>query len=104
MGEEEGRLAGISEEMREKAKKVLGVASARRKEDKETVVDEEVQDSTHRKGQSLAKSLAKKEMAKAKEKAYSALYEKLNGREGGKDPVPIDQAETVVVGMHSMLE
>ena len=93
----------ISETVREKAKKVLGMTSGRRKEDKETWWwNEEVQDIINKK--KLAKkswdrqrdeeshqeykdmrNLAKIEVAKAKGKAYEELYEKLDTKEGEKD-------------------
>ena len=93
----------ISGTVREKAIQVLGMTSGRRKENKETWWwNEEVQESIKRK--KLAKqnwdrhrdevslqqykemcSIAKKEVAKAKEKAYDDLYEKLDTKEGEKD-------------------
>ncbi|KAK3551979.1 hypothetical protein QTP70_031626, partial [Hemibagrus guttatus] len=84
-------------------RKVLGVSSGRRKEDKETWWwNEEVQDSIQRK--SLAKKKwdmdrteenrqeykelqcrVKREVSKAKQKAYDELYTRLDTREGEKD-------------------
>ena len=88
--------------MRDTARKVLGVSSKQRKEDKETWWwDEEVQESIRKKR--LAKKRwdiqrdeeskqeykemrreAKKEVAKAKSKAYDELYEGLDTKEGEK--------------------
>ncbi|KAK3539300.1 hypothetical protein QTP86_034165 [Hemibagrus guttatus] len=92
-----------AEVIRETGRKVLGVSSGRRKEDKETWWwNEEVQDSIQR------KRLAKKkwdmdrteenrqeykelqhrvnwEVSKAKQKAYDELYTRLDTREGEKD-------------------
>ncbi|KAK3510844.1 hypothetical protein QTP70_022787 [Hemibagrus guttatus] len=84
-------------------RKVLGVSSGRRKEDKETWWwNEEVQDSVQRKR--LAKKKwdmdrteenrqeykelqrrVKREVSKAKQKAYDELYTRLDTREGEKD-------------------
>ncbi len=95
--------ATTAEVVRETARKVLGMTSGQRKEDKEAWWwNEEVQESIRRK--KLAKKnwnsqrdeessqkykemwhKAKKEVAKAKEKAYDKLYEKLNTEEGEKD-------------------
>ncbi|KAK3525620.1 hypothetical protein QTP70_001367 [Hemibagrus guttatus] len=92
-----------AEVIRETGRKVLGVSSGRRKEDKETWWwNEEVQDSIQRKR--LAKKKwdmdrteenrqeykelqrrVKKEMSKAKQKAYDELYTRLDTREGEKD-------------------
>ncbi|KAK3547244.1 hypothetical protein QTP86_017815 [Hemibagrus guttatus] len=94
---------GWSEVIRETGKKVLGVSSGRRKEDKETWWwNEEVQDSIQRKR--LAKKKwdmdrteenrqeykelqrrVKREVSKAKQKAYDELYTRLDTREGEKD-------------------
>ncbi|KAF7711868.1 hypothetical protein HF521_000879, partial [Silurus meridionalis] len=80
--------------MREAARKVLGVTSGNRKEDKETWWNEEVQESIGRKRlvkqnwyrQSDEKSRheykeirqqLKRDVANAKEKAYEELYKKL---------------------------
>ncbi|KAK4320004.1 hypothetical protein Pmani_009074 [Petrolisthes manimaculis] len=100
---EEDRWETISEVVRQKAKKVLGVTSGRRKEDKETWGwNEEVQESISKKKRAKMKwdrqmdeeskqeykemqSTAKKEVAKAKDRAYEKLYEKLDSREGEKD-------------------
>ncbi|KAI5619805.1 hypothetical protein C0J50_20571 [Silurus asotus] len=89
--------------MREAARKVLGVTSGNRKEDKETWWwNEEVQESIRRKRlakqkwdrQSDEKSRqeykemrqqVKRDVAKAKEKAYEELYERLDTKEGEKD-------------------
>ena len=88
--------------MRDTARKVLGVSSKQRKEDKETWWwDEEVQESIRKKR--LAKKRwdiqrdeeskqeykemrreVKKEVAKAKSKAYDELYEGLDTKEGEK--------------------
>ncbi|KAK3553760.1 hypothetical protein QTP70_009182 [Hemibagrus guttatus] len=92
-----------AEVIRETGRKVLGVSSARRKEDKETWWwNEEVQDSIQRKR--LAKKKwdmdrteenrqeykelqrrVKREVSKAKQKAYEELYTRLDTREGEKD-------------------
>ncbi|KAK3563989.1 hypothetical protein QTP86_006240 [Hemibagrus guttatus] len=92
-----------AEVIRETGRKVLGVSSGRRKEDKETWWwNEEVQDSIQRKR--LAKKKwdmdrteenrqeykelqrrVKKEVSKAKQKAYEELYTRLDTREGEKD-------------------
>ncbi|KAK3556079.1 hypothetical protein QTP70_004372 [Hemibagrus guttatus] len=92
-----------AEVIRETGRKVLGVSSGRRKEDKETWWwNEEVQDSVQRK--SLAKKKwymdrteenrqkykelqrrVKREVSKAKQKAYDELYTRLDTREGEKD-------------------
>ncbi|KAI5094883.1 hypothetical protein C0J45_14958 [Silurus meridionalis] len=89
--------------MREAARKVLGVTSGNRKEDKETWWwNEEVQESIRRKRlakqkwdrQSDEKSRqeykemrqqVKRDVANAKEKAYEQLYERLDTKEGEKD-------------------
>ncbi|KAK3535145.1 hypothetical protein QTP70_004799 [Hemibagrus guttatus] len=88
---------------RQHRRKVLGVSSGRRKEDKETWWwNEEVQDSIQRKR--LAKKKwdmdrteenrqeykelqrrVKREVSKAKQKAYDELYTRLDTREGEKD-------------------
>ncbi|KAK3507162.1 hypothetical protein QTP70_009295 [Hemibagrus guttatus] len=94
-----------TEVIRETGRKVLGVSSGRRKEDKETWGtwgNEEVQDSIQRKR--LAKKKwdmdrteenrqeykelqhrVKREVCKAKQKAYDELYTRLDTREGEKD-------------------
>ncbi|KAK3519958.1 hypothetical protein QTP70_008901 [Hemibagrus guttatus] len=92
-----------AEVIRETGRKVLGVSSGRRKEDKETWWwNEEVQDSIQRKR--LAKKKwdmdrteenrqeykelqcrVKREVFKAKQKAYDELYTRLDTREGQKD-------------------
>ncbi|KAK3531340.1 hypothetical protein QTP70_018141, partial [Hemibagrus guttatus] len=92
-----------AEVIRETGRKVLGVSSGRRKEDKETWWwNEEVQDSIQRKR--LAKNKwdmdrteenrqeykelqrrVKREVSKAKQKAYDELYTRLDTREGEKD-------------------
>ncbi|KAK3562736.1 hypothetical protein QTP86_006511 [Hemibagrus guttatus] len=92
-----------AEVIRETGRKVLGVSSGRRKEDKETWWwNEEVQDSIQRKR--LAKKKwdmdrteenrqeykelqcrVKREVSKAKQKAYDELYNRLDTREGQKD-------------------
>ncbi|KAK3556096.1 hypothetical protein QTP70_005247 [Hemibagrus guttatus] len=92
-----------AEVIRETGRKVLGVSSGRRKEDKETWWwNEEVQDSIQRKR--LAKKKwdmdrteenrqeykelqrrVKREVSKAKQKAYNELYTRLGTREGEKD-------------------
>ncbi|KAK3560210.1 hypothetical protein QTP86_000773 [Hemibagrus guttatus] len=91
------------EVIRETGRKVLGVSSGRRKEDKEAWWwNEEVQDSVQRKR--LAKKKwdmdrteenrqeykelqrrVKREVSKAKQKAYDELYTRLDTREGEKD-------------------
>ncbi|KAK3555889.1 hypothetical protein QTP86_029801, partial [Hemibagrus guttatus] len=90
----------VAEVIRETGRKVLGVSSGRRKEDKETWWwNEEVQDSIQRKR--LAKKKwdmdrteenrqeykelqrrVKREVSKAKQKAYDELYTRLDTREG----------------------
>ncbi|KAK3552015.1 hypothetical protein QTP70_031597, partial [Hemibagrus guttatus] len=92
-----------AEVIRETGRKVLGVSSGRRKEDKEIWWwNEEVQDSIQRKR--LAKKKwdmdrteenrqeykelqrrVKREVSKAKQKAYDELYTRLDTREGEKD-------------------
>ncbi|KAK3518519.1 hypothetical protein QTP70_001511 [Hemibagrus guttatus] len=92
-----------AEVIRETGRKVLGVSSGRRKEDKATWWwNEEVQDSIQRKR--LAKKKwdmdrteenrqeykelqrrVKREVSKAKQKAYDELYTRLDTREGEKD-------------------
>ncbi|KAK3562480.1 hypothetical protein QTP86_034595 [Hemibagrus guttatus] len=92
-----------AEVIRETGRKVLGVSSGRRKEDKETWWwNEEVQDSIQRKR--LAKKKwdmdrteenrqeykelwrrVKSEVSKAKQEAYDELYTRLDTREGEKD-------------------
>ncbi|KAK3540495.1 hypothetical protein QTP70_032457 [Hemibagrus guttatus] len=92
-----------AEVIRETGRKVLGLSSGRRKEDKETWRwNEEVQDSVQRKR--LAKKKwdmdrteenrreykelqrrVKREVSKAKQKAYEELYTRLDTREGEKD-------------------
>ncbi|KAK3505678.1 hypothetical protein QTP70_004488, partial [Hemibagrus guttatus] len=92
-----------AEVIRETGRKVLGVSSGRRKEDKETWWwNEEVQDSIQRKR--LAKKKwdmdrteenrqeykelqrrVKREVSKAKQKAYDELYTRLDTREGEKN-------------------
>ncbi|KAK3514307.1 hypothetical protein QTP70_013636 [Hemibagrus guttatus] len=92
-----------AEVIRETARKVMGVSSGRRKEDKETWSwNEEVQDSIQRKR--LAKKKwdmdrteenrqeykelqrrVKREVSKAKQKAYDELYTSLDTREGERD-------------------
>ncbi|KAK3527327.1 hypothetical protein QTP86_020259, partial [Hemibagrus guttatus] len=92
-----------AEVIRETERKVLGVSSGRRKEDKETWWwNEEVQDSIQRKR--LAKKKwdmdrteenrqeykelqrrVKREVSKAKQMAYDELYTRLDTREGEKD-------------------
>ncbi|KAK3571166.1 hypothetical protein QTP86_003662 [Hemibagrus guttatus] len=92
-----------AEVIRETGRKVLGVSSGRRKENKETWWwNEEVQDSVQRKR--LAKKKwdmdrteenrqeykelqhrVKREVSKAKQKAYDELYTRLDTREGEKD-------------------
>ncbi|KAK3516211.1 hypothetical protein QTP70_006361 [Hemibagrus guttatus] len=91
------------EVIRETGRKVLGVSSGRRKEDKETWWwNEEVQDSIQRKRLAKKKwgmdrteenrqeykesqSRVKREVSKAKQKAYDELYTRLDTREGEKD-------------------
>ncbi|KAK3526352.1 hypothetical protein QTP70_024631 [Hemibagrus guttatus] len=92
-----------AEVIRETGRKVLGVSSGRRKEDKETWWwNEEVQDSIQRKrlakkkwdmdrteeNRQECKELqcrVKREVSKAKQKAYEELYTRLDTREGEKD-------------------
>ncbi|KAK3537128.1 hypothetical protein QTP70_002141 [Hemibagrus guttatus] len=92
-----------AEVIRETGRKVLGVSSGRRKEDKETWWwNEEVQDSIQRKRLAKKKwdmdrteenrqeykelqSRVKREVSKAKQKAYDELYTRLDTREGQKD-------------------
>ncbi|KAK3574634.1 hypothetical protein QTP86_011546 [Hemibagrus guttatus] len=92
-----------AEVIRETGRKVLGVSSGRRKEDKETWWwNEEVQDSIQRKRLSKKKwdmnrteenrqeykesqSRVKREVSKAKQKAYDEMYTRLDTREGEKD-------------------
>ncbi|KAK3531995.1 hypothetical protein QTP86_002262 [Hemibagrus guttatus] len=92
-----------AEVIRETGRKVLGVSSGRRKEDKETWWwNEEVQDSVQRKRLSKKKwdmdrteenrqeykelqRRVKSEVSKAKQKAYDELYTRLDTREGQKD-------------------
>ncbi|KAK3524879.1 hypothetical protein QTP86_011079 [Hemibagrus guttatus] len=92
-----------SEVIRETGRKVLGVSSGRRKEDKETWWwNEEVQDSIQRKRLAKKKQdmdrteenrqeykelqhRVKSEVSKAKQKAYDELYTRLDTREGEKD-------------------
>ncbi|KAK3553477.1 hypothetical protein QTP70_003520 [Hemibagrus guttatus] len=88
-----------AEVIRETGRKVLGVSSGRRKEDKETWWNEEVQDSIQRKR--LAKKKwdmdrteenrqeykelqrrVKREVSKAKQKAYEELYTRQRDRDG----------------------
>ncbi|KAK3508959.1 hypothetical protein QTP70_015383, partial [Hemibagrus guttatus] len=92
-----------AEVIRETGRKVLGVSSGRRKEDKETWWwNEEVQDSIQRKRLAMKKwdmdrteenrqeykelqRRVKREVSKAKQKAYDELYTRLDTREGEKD-------------------
>ncbi|KAK3507804.1 hypothetical protein QTP70_000856 [Hemibagrus guttatus] len=92
-----------AEMIREIGRKVLGVSSGRRKEDKETWWwNEEVQDSIQRKRLAQKKwdidrteenrqeykelqRRVKREVSKAKQKAYDELYTRLDTREGQKD-------------------
>ncbi|KAK3560002.1 hypothetical protein QTP86_033748 [Hemibagrus guttatus] len=91
-----------AEVIRETGRKVLGVSSGRRKEDKETWWwNEEVQGSIQRKrfakkwdmdrteeNRQEYKELqrrVKREVSKAKQKAYDELYTRLDTREGEKD-------------------
>ncbi|KAK3555042.1 hypothetical protein QTP86_006366, partial [Hemibagrus guttatus] len=92
-----------AEVIRETGRKVLGVSSGRRKEDKETWWwNEEVQDSIQRKRFAKKKwdmdrteehrqeykelqRRVKREVSKAKQKAYDELYTRLDTREGEKD-------------------
>ncbi|KAK3574056.1 hypothetical protein QTP86_001329 [Hemibagrus guttatus] len=91
-----------AEVIRETGRKVLGVSSGRRKENKETWWwNEELQDSIQRKRlakkwdmdrteenrqeyEELQRRL-KREVSKAKQKAYEELYTRLDTREGEKD-------------------
>ncbi|KAK3525230.1 hypothetical protein QTP86_024951 [Hemibagrus guttatus] len=92
-----------AEVIRETGRKVLGVSSGRRKEDKETWWwNEKVQDSIQRKRLAKMKwdmdrteenrqeykelqRRVKREVSKAKQKAYDELYTRLDTREGEKD-------------------
>ncbi|KAK3510979.1 hypothetical protein QTP70_027789 [Hemibagrus guttatus] len=92
-----------AEVIRETGRKVLGVSSGRGKEDKETWWwNEEVQDSIQRKRLAKKKwdmdsteenrqeykelqGRVKREVSKAKQKAYDELYTRLDTREGEKD-------------------
>ncbi|KAK3524491.1 hypothetical protein QTP70_029270 [Hemibagrus guttatus] len=92
-----------AEVIRETGRKVLGVSSGRRKEDKETWWwNEEVQDSVQRKRLAMKKwdmdrteenrqeykelqRSVKREVSKAKQKAYDELYTRLDTREGEED-------------------
>ncbi|KAK3554524.1 hypothetical protein QTP70_024430, partial [Hemibagrus guttatus] len=91
-----------AEVIRETGRKVLGVSSGRRKEDKETCWwNEEVQDSIQRKRLAMDMDMdrteenrqeykelqrrVKREVSKAKQKAYDELYTRLDTREGQKD-------------------
>ncbi|KAK3508596.1 hypothetical protein QTP70_034714, partial [Hemibagrus guttatus] len=92
-----------AEVIRDTGRKVLGVSSGRRKEDKETWWwNEEVQDSIQRKRLAQKKwdmdrteenrqeykesqRRVKREVSKAKQKAYDELYTRLDTREGQKD-------------------
>ncbi|KAK3569487.1 hypothetical protein QTP86_031419, partial [Hemibagrus guttatus] len=92
-----------AEVIRETGRKVLGVSSGRRKEDKETWWwNEEVQDSVQRKRLAKRKwdmdrteenkqeykelqHRVKREVSKAKQKAYDEFYTRLDTREGEKD-------------------
>ncbi|KAK3546595.1 hypothetical protein QTP70_030482, partial [Hemibagrus guttatus] len=92
-----------AEVIRETGRKVLGVSSGRRKEDKETWWwNEEVQDSVQRKRLAKRKwdmdrteenkqeykelqHRVKREVSKAKQKAYDELYTRLDTREREKD-------------------
>ncbi|KAK3515358.1 hypothetical protein QTP70_018753 [Hemibagrus guttatus] len=92
-----------AEVIRETGRKVLGVSSGRRKEDKETWWwNEEVQDSIQRKRLTKKKwdmdrteenrqeykelqRRVKREVSKAKQEAYDELYTRLDTREGEKD-------------------
>ncbi|KAI5106486.1 hypothetical protein C0J45_4183, partial [Silurus meridionalis] len=89
--------------MREAARKVLGVTSGNRKQDKETWWwNEEVQESIRRKRLAKQKwdrqrdeksrqeykerrQQVKRDVAKAKEKAYEELYKRLDTKEGEKE-------------------
>ncbi|KAK3540824.1 hypothetical protein QTP86_002367 [Hemibagrus guttatus] len=92
-----------AEVIRETGRKLLGVSSGRRKEDKETWWwNEEVQDGVQRKRVAKKKwdmdrteenrqeykelqCRVKREVSKAKQKAYGELYTRLDTREGEKD-------------------
>ncbi|KAK3549302.1 hypothetical protein QTP70_034530 [Hemibagrus guttatus] len=98
-----GGWENTAEVIRETGRKVLGVSSGRRKEDKETWWwNEEVQDSIQRKRIAKKKwdmdrteenrqeykelqRRVKREVSKAKQKAYDELYTRLDTREGEKD-------------------
>ncbi|KAK3506931.1 hypothetical protein QTP70_031207 [Hemibagrus guttatus] len=113
-----------AEVIRETGRKVLGVSSGRRKEDKETWWwNEEVQDSIQRKR--LAKKKwdmdrteenrqeykelqrrVKREVSKAKQKAYDELYTRLDTREGEKDLYRLARQEShaMLVRQYNMLK
>ncbi|KAJ8375265.1 hypothetical protein SKAU_G00058450 [Synaphobranchus kaupii] len=98
-----GGWVATAEVVRETARKVLGVSSGQRKEDKETWWwNEEVQESIQRKrlakkkwdsqGDEESRQVytekrreAKREVAKAKERAFSELYKRLDTKEGEKE-------------------
>ncbi|KAK3548161.1 hypothetical protein QTP70_004840 [Hemibagrus guttatus] len=105
-----------AEVIRMTGRKVLGVSSGRRKEDKETWWwNGEVQDSIQRKR--LAKKWemdrteenrqeykelqrkVKREMSKAKQKAYDELYTRLDNKEGEKDLYRLCNVEPEERGM-----
>ncbi|KAK3551170.1 hypothetical protein QTP70_013885 [Hemibagrus guttatus] len=110
-----------AEVIRETGRKVLGVSSGRRKEDKETWWwNEEVQDSIQRKR--LAKKKwdmdrteenrqeykelqrrVKREVSKAKQKAYDELYTRLDTREGQKDLYRVLESERMPEEWRSVL-
>ena len=95
--------AATAEVVRETARKVLGMSSGKRKQEKETWWwNEEVQESIQRKrlakkkwdgmgdeesrqAYKVTRQEAKREVAKAKERAVRELYERLDTKEGEKD-------------------
>ncbi|KAK3533744.1 hypothetical protein QTP70_025050 [Hemibagrus guttatus] len=109
-----------AEVIRETGRKVLGVSSGRRKEDKETWCwNEELQDSIQRKR--LAKKKwdmdrteenrqeykelqcrVKREVSKAKQKAYDELYTRLDTREGEKDLYRVAATIGIKLMSHTM--
>ena len=95
--------------MRDPARKVLGVSSKQRKEDKETWWwDEEVQESIlnnilakkrcdmqrDEESKQEMRREAKKWVAKPKNKAYDELYDGLDTKGRREDIVPIGETET----------
>ncbi|KAK3564262.1 hypothetical protein QTP86_011982 [Hemibagrus guttatus] len=108
-----------AEVIRETGRKVLGVSSGRRKENKETWWwNEEVQDSVQRKRLAKkkwdmdrteenrqeykeVKCRVKREVSEAKQKAYDELYTRLETREGQKDLYRKDEVRKALKRMKS---